>query len=235
MSQELAQPINTAVGAPIQHHKGFEEGVDAEDLIIPRIKLLQKTAKEMDMQELAVKPGMLINNITKDIFQQPLEFVPIFKKTYYIRFNPQKDKDYGFDPAFAPGALIYIKSTKEECGQDAEWIDNNPPLAKRTISFMVALPKYPGVPFILTFSKTSLKTGQELVSMLKFAGCDMFARKFTLSSQSAEKNGNTYYTLKVVPAGKVDNVAEYEAMHASMSARVTVEHVAETDAPEFTE
>jgi hypothetical protein len=174
---------------------------DDEDLRIPRIKLVQKQSKEMDDDTLNIKPGNLIHTISKEVLEQPLSFIPLKKTVFYVRYNPMDSNAFGFDKEHEPGALIYRAETKQQCGQDAEWVNKNPPLAKRTMNFLSFLPAHPSSPVIIGFSKTSLEAGKDLTSMLKFTS----HRKFLLKSESQEKSGNKYHILNVQGDGAVDD------------------------------
>ena len=90
-----------------RNRRGFEEGVTREELIIPRTKLLQFMSPELMDEETQdkFKVGQIINSITKDIL--PESFIPIFKFTEWIRFNPRDEKSPNFDTLFQPGALLW--------------------------------------------------------------------------------------------------------------------------------
>jgi len=204
MVKEKSQS-NVAVSEKNTYHGSDQD--DSEDLAIPRVKLIHKTSEEIDDTNLNVKPGFLIHNISKDIFEQPLSFVPIIKKVCYMRYNSMNKDDPGFDSNFKPMALMYRVDNKEQCWKDKdghydfEWINGNKPLANRIISFLSFLPKYPKLsPIIIDFTKTSLKTGKELTSMLKFST----NRKFFLSTTFSENEGTKYPILKINKDGGVD-------------------------------
>ena len=57
------------------------------------------------------------------------------------------------------------------------------------------------MPVIVSFSKTSYRTGKQLLSLGKFCGGDMFSRKYKLASQMETNDIGTYAVLKVTPVG----------------------------------
>ena len=108
------QSIVKQEAAPLAKHtgaqRGFEAGVDQEDLIIPRAKLIQALSPEMSDKNLRkqfpdIQPGAIINSLTRE----PLgdEFVPIFMFKNYIRFNPRSKDDPNCDDNHEPGAIIW--------------------------------------------------------------------------------------------------------------------------------
>ncbi|WP_348260365.1 hypothetical protein, partial [Salmonella enterica] len=66
--------------------RGFESGITQEDLIIPRAKLIQALSPEIT-EGLGVRPGDIINSLTKEVL--PDEFIPVFMFKNFIRFNPR--------------------------------------------------------------------------------------------------------------------------------------------------
>src|SRR3990167_7619408 len=68
----LTTTTNTKIS--VTAPRGFEGGVEKEDLIIPRAKLLQAMSPEM--QEGGFTVGEIINSLTKEYLAE--EFIPIF-------------------------------------------------------------------------------------------------------------------------------------------------------------
>ena len=108
MSQEIAKVQSGALMQAEGVQRGFEGGVDREDLIIPRAKLMQALSPELTEGLEGIKVGSVINSLTKEVL--PQEFIPIFMFKNYIRFNPRSKDDPNFDSEFDPGAVIW-KST----------------------------------------------------------------------------------------------------------------------------
>ena len=57
------------------------------------------------------------------------------------------------------------------------------------------------MPIIISFSKTSYKTGKQLLSLAKFNGGDMFSRKYKLVSHMETNDIGTYAVFKIHPIG----------------------------------
>lgn len=188
---------------PNKDRKGFEEETSREDIIIPRAKLLQALSPEVIENAKQFQPGLIINSLTKEIL--PIEFIPVFKSTNWVRFNPRKKDAPGYDPAYGPGDIIWRSNDPLDPKVQAEGsfgANGEAPLATKFINFFCY---FSGVnmPLILSFSKTSLKAGRRLLSLAQFSCKDMFATKYKLSAKQEVGDAGTYFVLAVDPVGAV--------------------------------
>lgn len=193
---DLAKTSSSALSVP--GRRGFESESGREDLLIPRAKLLQPLSPEVD--ELGLKAGSVINSLTKDVL--PAEFIPIFVYKEFIRFNPRNEDADGFDPAFAPGALIWktVNPTDPLVEQTKFGPNGEKPLAQSVLNFFSYFPGCE-MPIIVSFAKTSYKAGKQLYSLTKFTSGDMFSRRYTLSAKKESNDAGTYWVYQVAPAG----------------------------------
>ena len=201
MSNEVTKKENSSLMQNDKNQRGFESGVDQEDLIIPRAKLIQALSPEMQEGLDGIKIGSIINSLTKEML--PDEFIPIFAFKNYIRFNPRSKDDPNFDPAFEPGAIIWRSSDPSDpLVQEQTKFGRNgeKPVATTFLNFFSYFPGVP-MPVIVSFSKTSYRSGKQLLSLGKFCGGDMFSRKYKLMSQMETNDIGTYAVLKVTPVG----------------------------------
>ena len=183
--------------------RGHEEPSEMEDLEIPRAKLIQFTSEEntTDIKEERKDPGTLINSLTGETIENI--FIPIFKFTNYIKWNPRKKDDPNFDAAFEPGAMVFQSTNR----QDPRVIDgiefgpnSEPPAVTKYMNFLCYFVGHP-MPLVLSFSKSSFAAGKKLNSMTQFGGGDMFSKKFRLGVKQEENAGTKYFVLSVHPAG----------------------------------
>lgn len=201
MDKDLVKKQESTLTDPSVRLKGFEEPVSKEDLIIPRAKLLQALSPEVIDDGGKFRPGMIINSLTKE--ELPGEFIPIFKFTNWIRFNPRDKKDPNFDPAYGPGDIIWRSTDPLDIKVVEEskfGVNGENPLATKFINFFCY---FPGVnmPLILSFSKTSLKAGRRLLSLAQFSGRDMFGTKYKVVSKQETGDAGTYFVLNVDQVG----------------------------------
>jgi len=195
------QDETTAIVSP---KRGFEAGVDQGDLIIPRAKLIQALSPEMQEGTDGIKVGSIINSLTKRVL--PEEFIPVFSFKNFIRFNPRSKDDPNFNTAHDPGAVMWKTSDPHDplVIEQTRFGDNGEkPLATTFLSFFSYFPGVP-MPVIVSFSKTSYRTGKQLLSLCRFSGGDMFSRRYRLTSQMETNDIATYAVLRVSPLGEAE-------------------------------
>jgi hypothetical protein len=181
--------------------RGFEEPTDREDLLIPRASLLQALSPQVSEGIDGCKAGVVVNSISNTVL--PDRFIPIFKYTEYLKFNPRDKKDDNFDPAYEPGQMIW-KITDKADPRVAETKfaeDGSKPTAQKVMNFLCFFPGEP-MPIVLGFSKTSYKAGKKLISLAQLSGGDMFSRVYQLQVKQADKEGIKYFVLDVALVGK---------------------------------
>ena len=165
----------------------------------------------------------------------PDVFIPIFSFKNYIRFNPRSKDDPNFDADFEPGAIIWRSSDPSDplvLEQTKFGPNGEKPVATTFLNFFSF---FPGVtmPVIVSFSKTSYRTGKQLLSLGKFCGGDMFSRKYRLTSQM-ETNIGTYAVLRVAAIGEAapEEFAVCERLWNDFAAKAKDIQVHEEDATE---
>lgn len=183
--------------------RGHEEGSDADEMELPRAKLVQFTSGEAQAEnkEERIDPGTIINSMTRQVLG--LHFIPIFKFTNFVQWNPRKKDDVNFDAAFEPGEIVF-SSTDRRDPRIVEGIkfgpNGEPPKITRYMNYLCYFLNH-SMPLILSFSKTSFNAGKRLNSLTQFAGGDMFSTKYKLSVKQEERNGTKYFVLSVLPLG----------------------------------
>jgi hypothetical protein len=184
--------------------RGFEYGHDQEDMLTPRTKLLQDMSPECTDHDKDGVPGAIINSITGE--ELPQIFIPIFHSKNFVKFNARNKKEVGFDPQHELGAVIWSTTDAsdpqvlKECKFQE---DGSPPTAVAFFNFF-SLFKGQKFPIVVSFAKTSFKTGRKLYNLAKYAaaeGVDMFGRQYKLVSKQVSNDSGTFYVLDVEPAG----------------------------------
>lgn len=203
MSNDIEVKKETHIAKTTPAARGFEEGVDKEDLILPRATLLQAMSPQVADGKENCRPGVIINNLTNEVL--PETFVPIFKWTEYLKFNPMDSKAEGFNPDFEPKALIW-KTTTPTAEQAAECKfgeAGEKPTAMKVMNFLCYFVGYE-MPVVLSFAKTSYRTGKELISMMQCRKGDMFSNRFRLIGKQKEKSGIKYFIYEIRDSGKAN-------------------------------
>lgn len=179
--------------------KGLEEPSQREDLEIPRAKLLQSNSPEVvDDDTGTLRAGMIINSLTKEVL--PEKFIPIFRFTEWIRFNPRNNEDERFDTSFQPGSLIW----KSRDPNDPKVVEESQfgPKGERPLAtkFMNFFSYFPGVmmPIVVSFCNTSFKAGKKLNSLCQFSqGGAIFERVYKLKSAKKENDKGKFFVYEV--------------------------------------
>lgn len=203
--------------------RGYVSEVSNEDIIIPRAKLLQNLSPEILDRVKNLNVGDIINNITQE--KLPETFIPILFFKNWIRWNPRKKDDRGFDPAFPPAAMIWRTNNPRDervLNETAFGPNGEKPLATTYLNFLGYF-EGESSPIVISFSKTSFKAGKLLLSLCKLSGGDLWNKKYKLISIDETKDGDTYKILKVAPAGNTseDEKAVCEAIYEEMKNTVS--------------
>ena len=194
-NKELIKEEPKAVATQPEAKRGFESDVGREDIIIPRARLLQALSPDLEDND-TLKAGMIINSLTKEVL--PETFIPIIYSSNWIRFNPRNKEDAGYDASYSPGDIIWTSTDPEDPRVVAEsqfGPNGELPLATKFHNF---LSYFPGcaMPVVLSFSKTSFKTGKELLSLLKFTPGDIWSRAYKLTAIKKENDKGKFFVLK---------------------------------------
>ncbi|MFA6100371.1 MAG: hypothetical protein WC750_05920 [Patescibacteria group bacterium] len=215
MTPEKAPEMGKEVGAPnpaqvpatmgsMKLGRGHEEPSEMDELEIPRAKLVQFTSGEAKAQNKDDKrdAGVLINSLTKEALGE--FFIPIFKFTNFIQWNPMKKEDPNFDPAFEKGEMVFSTSERRD-PRVVEGIKFGPNgEAPKVTKYMNFLCYFVGhtYPLVLSFAKTSFAAGKRLNTLTQVGGGDMFSCKYKLVVEMKENAGQSFFVLDVKPAGK---------------------------------
>lgn len=184
-----------------QDRRGHEERTTAEDMIIPRAALLQKTSPQLD-QDPNLKAGMIVNSLSGEML--PEEFIPVKRHVCWIRFNPRDKRDPNYDANFAEGALIWKSENPDDervLTQSKFGPNGEKPAATKFINFLAYFPGH-DLPVVIPFSKTSFNTGRVLNTLVSATPGAMFNGKYKLSAIRKENEKGVYFVFKVTKAGK---------------------------------
>lgn len=217
-NQEIDKKQQTALATGTR--KGFGDGVDHEDLIIPRLYLVQNMPpKKIEIDRKLCPPGTMINSLTAQPLklddQNGVPFIPILRGKKWIRFNAQEKGKPGWDENYEQGAKIWESRDRRDPRVVAEgkWDGDNPPLATEIIEFLV-LVEGEDTPLVLGFSRTSFGAGKTLTSMAQFAkrtdgtDADLFEVSYRLRAQEKKNNqGHCWYQFAVGRIGSVSGEA----------------------------
>ncbi len=179
-----------------------QTNLDAGDLIMPRIKIVQAMSGEAQNEDARV--GDLYNTLTGENFGPELNFIPLlpFKQRIFIS-RPERraliEAQLGRD--LSEGDGLKCRSFDMYTGQGdpggpcndcplSKWRANEPPTCSET--YNVAAMTELGDLIILSFSKSSAKTGKRLFSMLRLQHEKPWARVFTVTTRRESNAKGTF-------------------------------------------
>lgn len=195
---ETAQEL--AVGAaPL----GFEDDT-ADDLIIPRIKIMQALSPEV--QDSKVQIGDIINSLTLERLNDKV-FIPVCKFNNNVWWRDRADGG-GIICRAADGKMgIREDGTTHACSTCRKCEFDNTKQGREAIPVCTKYINFLGffeddmMPIILSFSKTNMAEGKKMYSMAKVARQNIWNFGYTLTSKEKAKNANKWYIIDPVAAG----------------------------------
>lgn len=202
LSPEVLKSLPPVVGT-IQLGEGHEVVEGINEITLPRAALMQLTSQAVKeaTDELPVKAGTIVNSLTKAVL--PKKFLPIFKFTNFIQWNPRKNSDPNFDKDYQPGELIFqtvnVKDPRVVAGIDFG-PNGEAPKVTRYMNFLCYFEGC-GLPCILSFAKTSMKGGENLNSLLRMNGGNVWDYKYSIITKCKDGQEGSYFTMDVSPAG----------------------------------
>lgn len=209
-----------------------QENVGAEDLVIPRLEVVQDLSparKKSDPNYIeGAEEGMLYNSVTRELYGKEVLVVPVgFVKEWII----WKDRDAGggFRGAFGSKDEAEEARAQLEDGDDCESIDTNQ-------QFCLLLKADGGVEeIVVSMAKSKAKVSRKWNSLIRLANGDSFSRVYRLSAVEDKNNKNqAFYNFGVAaagfPTGPVYKRAEkmYEAI---VKGHVVADRGADTSEP----
>lgn len=200
MIKREEQPLVSQVEGPL----GFEDD-DADDMIIPRVKVIQMLSPER--KEGIAKEGDIINSLTKEKLNGK-KFIPVFKFNNNILWADRsegggikciaRDGKIGV-PTDGSEALMCIKCRKCEFDNTKQGRAAVPTCTK----FINFFGFFEGerMPIILSFGKTNYNEGKKLYSLAKVTMQNIWNHSYVLDNKTMAKNGNEWDIITVAAAG----------------------------------
>lgn len=190
-------------------NRGMEEA-DAKDLTLPRLGLCQsgtpqrKKANPNFIEEL--EEGEFFNSLTKEIYGETIEFVPLFMYKSRIKFKDFEDGG-GIDCQAVNGKTggrhskvcaecVFANFGEEGAAPECDLIYNYPSL--------ILSGKRPKELVVVSLKSTAIKIARQLNTLIEIRNADTFAGKYKFTSQDAKAKGNDFKSLTVENAGWVD-------------------------------
>ncbi len=250
MSKEGAlEKAGAQVPAYLQKDKGAGmEKVTKEDLILPRLKLLQPLSPEVQEEDSEVKAGQMVNSIDSSLnYGTEVLITPVLFFKSRIRWTPRTEDA----PPDAPKGMectsidsLTARDSKgltkageptadcAKCVHQAFSADGKPPRCSLYMNFASLID---GQPVVVSMEKTKIPTAKKILtmaSMLGGGGLAVFAGQYRLSTKKMKNDKGTFFVFDVEPAGYTPEdvftkaKAAYEGLKSSI---IVVDQDRETD------
>lgn len=175
------------------------ENVTTDDLVIPRLELVQALSpcrKKTDPAYISgAEEGMLYNNVTRELYGDNVKVVPVYFRKEYIVWKA-RELGGGFIGAFPSQAEAESAAQAQENPSDYRIND--------TANHFCLLVKPNGdvEEIVVSMAVTKLKVSRKWNSLVRMAGGDSFSRVYELGSAIEQnKLGQDYYNLTVKLVG----------------------------------
>lgn len=234
MSKTPATKKTNELSKEPEQKLGFEAGFDQQDLIIP-MALIHGNI-DLSEENADLKNGQIVDNL--DFQPLPDEFVPLKYFLSFVRKNPEKDSDYGFDPNFEPLSTIWKSTDPNDPRVIQEHYQmrdrGEKPFADKCHNF---ISYFPGLdtPVVLVFKRTSFRCGSGILTQCKIKPGHIFNKKFRLETVKEKSDqGGTYYVYKTrfVGAPSDEELSNAKELFDLISSSKITVHEPEDDATE---
>lgn len=184
-AQEV-NPQTTVPPAVYIRPTGLADNITSQDLRLPRVALLQPLSPQVQNEGDKYKQGMFIDTLTQDVLSTPIVFVPVFIFKNVIKWKPRAEG----------GGMIYktLTPTPEQL-KECQFDGSNKPTADMYINAVCMVEGFE-TPLIISFCKTSLKAGQDLITLATFAGC-AWKYTYTLKAVKQTNSKGIFYVMRV--------------------------------------
>ena len=200
--KEETTEVANQTGMPL----GFEDD-DANDMIIPRVKVIQTLSPER--KDKIANEGDIINSLTKDKLNGKV-FIPVFKFNNNIWWRDRSDGG-GIRCIARDGRLGTMSDgTNLVCASCKRCEFDNTKQGKESLPTCTKYINFFGffagerMPIILSFAKTSYNEGKKLYSLAIVTMQNMWNYGYALNEKLQAKGGNEWFICVPTPAGATE-------------------------------
>lgn len=182
------------------------ENVSSNDIIIPRIEIIQQLSPQHNKKKPeyieGAEAGMAFNTGSSSVYAGPILFIPVYFTKEWLLWRDIK-KGGGFGGSFQTEELANAAKVAQEIPNEWEVVDTY-------IHFVMVLkagstldkPMFEEA--VLSMSKSQAKVSRNFNTLVKMAGGDRFSRIYQLDVvDDQNKEGQDYFNWKVIAKGFV--------------------------------
>lgn len=204
-AQATGLAVSQEVPAYLQDHfasgeKRGSENVEASDVVIPRLDLVQglsacKSKKDPGYIE-GIVEGDFYNNVSRKNYGENVLICPVFFKKEWLVWK-DRSAGGGFGGAYASAAEAQSAIAAME---DADDLYEAVETAQH---FVLVIDKETGEtePVVLSMAKSKLKASRQLNSLVRMQQGDRWASVYEVSSVEISNDKGNFFTIAIKPAG----------------------------------
>jgi hypothetical protein len=205
-----------------------QQHLDAGDLILPRVKVVQAMSQEAQgkKDERKAEPGDFFNTLTGVNYGAELPFIPILpfkQRVLLVRQERRGQIEDALGTELSEGDGLKCRSYDMQQGVGepgiacdecplSKWDGNKPPLCTETYNVAALDPD--GDLIIISMAKSGAKTGKRLFSMLRLASGAPWKKQYKATTTVQSNELGTFYVPDVavdaseIPAPELMRQAE---------------------------
>jgi hypothetical protein len=195
VSEKMPEYLMAAIS---QSNAGNEE-VGTEDLVIPRVGIIQALSPQRKKNDPAyiagAEEGMIFNNVTSELYGEVVNVVPVYFKKDYLLWKDRKAGG-GFRGAYP---TIEDANAARSTMDDADAIE-----ISDTAQHFVIIVREDGSmdEAVISMSRSQMKVSRKWNSIIRMAGGPRFSRVYALSSvEETNANGDSYLNWGIKQVG----------------------------------
>lgn len=199
-TQESALAVPDFLKEMMNDNRGSED-VGADDIVIPRLELVQslsKCRKKTDPAYIAgAEEGMLYNSVTRELYGESVQVVPVTFKKEFLLWREQ-DLGGGFGGAYPTEGEAHDAKAAQEKPDEWEIVDT-----AQHFCLLIQEGQDPQE-IVISMSKSKGKCSRKWNSMVRLNGGPRFSRVYEVVGISDQNSaGQDYHTLDVKNVGFV--------------------------------
>lgn len=179
------------------------ENVGTDDMIIPRIEVIQALSPARNKKDAAyiegAEEGMLFNNVTRALYGESVTVVPVYYTKQFLIWKDRKSGgggSNGFRGAFASRELA--ESEIARLGEDGLEVSDT------AQHFVLVRNGDEWQEAVISMAKSKMKVSKRWNSLIRLTNTDSFSRAYKLSSVvETNARNESYYNFNVTPLGFV--------------------------------
>lgn len=175
------------------------EDVSANDMILPRVDVLQALSPQIKKSDPAYIPGaeqgQIFNTVTGEIYGSSVTFIPVTFRKEYVLWKTRKAGG-GFIGAFKSEQEAIRALAGVQNPDDCEVVESHQ-------QFSMILTYHGIEEAVFSMTKSKLKVSRALNTLIQIAGVDRFAKAYKMEAVEASSDKGDFWSFKVSNAGFV--------------------------------